>query len=182
MSQKTRRAQLISLTRLKLKGQLPQAFIWWFCWGDDLFPGLFRLLTVGDSGWRWFSASRGYLPALDHAYFIFKVIKGMSNHSPDFPLGVSAKSFQSCPTLCYPMDCSLSCSSVPEILQARILEWVAMLSSRGSSQPKDRTCVSCLLRWQASSLPLAPPGELSTWPPARLFFFYDQIKLHQGFV
>ena len=41
---------------------------------------------------------------------------------------------QSCPTLCDPMDCSLSGSSVHGILQARILEWVAISFSRGSSQ------------------------------------------------
>ena len=49
-----------------------------------------------------------------------------------------AKSLQSCLTLCYPMDCSLLGSSVHGILQARILEWIAMPSSRGSSQPRDR--------------------------------------------
>ena len=51
---------------------------------------------------------------------------------------VHAKSFQLCPILCNPMDCSLPGSSVHRILQARILEWVAMPSSRGSSQPRDR--------------------------------------------
>ena len=40
---------------------------------------------------------------------------------------------QSCPTLCDPMDCSPPCSSVHGILQARILEWVAISFSRGSS-------------------------------------------------
>ena len=49
---------------------------------------------------------------------------------------------QSCPTLCDPMDWSPPGSSVHEILQARILEWVAMPSSRGSSQPRDGTQVS----------------------------------------
>ena len=49
---------------------------------------------------------------------------------------------QSCLTLCDPMDCSLLGSSVQGILQARILEPVAIGFSRGSSQPKDRTCVS----------------------------------------
>ena len=44
--------------------------------------------------------------------------------------------------LCNPMDCSLPGSSVRGVLQARILEWAAMSSSRGSSQPKDWTCVS----------------------------------------
>ena len=48
----------------------------------------------------------------------------------------------SCPTLCDPMDCSPSRFSVHGILQARILEWVAMPSSRGSSPPRDRTCIS----------------------------------------
>ena len=44
-----------------------------------------------------------------------------------------AKSLQWCPTLCEPMDCSLSGSSVHGILQARILEWTAMASFRGSN-------------------------------------------------
>ena len=51
---------------------------------------------------------------------------------------------QLCPTLCDPMDCSPPDSSVHGILQARILEWVAIPFSRGSSQPKDRTQVSCI--------------------------------------
>ena len=52
---------------------------------------------------------------------------------------LGAKSFQSCPTLCNPMDYSLPDSSVHEILQTRILEWIAMPSSRGSSWPRDQT-------------------------------------------
>ena len=49
---------------------------------------------------------------------------------------------QSCLTLCDPMDCSLPGSSVHGILQARILEWVAISFSRGSSRPRDQTQVS----------------------------------------
>ena len=49
---------------------------------------------------------------------------------------------QSCPTLCDPMDCSLPDSSVQGILQARILEWVAISFSRRFSQPRDQTLVS----------------------------------------
>ena len=49
---------------------------------------------------------------------------------------------QSCLTLCDPMHCSLPGSSVHGILQARILEWVALPSSGGSSQPRDQTHVS----------------------------------------
>ena len=48
----------------------------------------------------------------------------------------------SCSTLCDPMDCSLPGSSLHGILQARVLEWVAIAFSRGSSQPRDRTWVS----------------------------------------
>ena len=49
-----------------------------------------------------------------------------------------------CPILCNPMDCSPPGSSVHGILQARILEWVAISFSRGYSQPRDRTQVSCM--------------------------------------
>ena len=52
---------------------------------------------------------------------------------------------QSCLTVCNPLDCHLPGSSVYGISQARILEWVAFPSSRRSSQPRDRTCVSCIL-------------------------------------
>ena len=51
---------------------------------------------------------------------------------------------QSCPTLCDPMDCSRSGSSVHGIFQARVLEWVAISFSTGSSQPRDQTWVSCI--------------------------------------
>ena len=51
---------------------------------------------------------------------------------------------QLCPTLCDSMDCSPPGSSVHEILQARILVWVAISFSRGSSQPRDCTHISCI--------------------------------------
>ena len=56
--------------------------------------------------------------------------------------GVCAKSLQSCPTLHNPIDCSPPGSSVHGILQARILEWDAISSSRGASQPRDQTHIS----------------------------------------
>ena len=75
---------------------------------------------------------------------------------PSLLFCVHAKLFQLCPTLCDPMDSNAPGSSVHGILQTRILEWVAIPSSRGSSQSKDRTHVSCLLHWQVDSLLLAP--------------------------
>ena len=61
--------------------------------------------------------------------------------------------------LCDPMDSSPPGSSVHGILQARILEWVAMPSSRGSSDPGLEPESLSLLHWQAGSLPLVPPGK-----------------------
>ena len=60
--------------------------------------------------------------------------------------GVKVKVAQSCPTLCDPMDCT-----VHGILQSRLPQWVAILISRGSSQPRDRTTL------QADSLPVEAP-------------------------
>ena len=67
-----------------------------------------------------------------------------------------AQSLQLCPTLCNPMDLSLPGSSVHGILQARILEWVAIFFSRQSSWPRDRTRVS----WIADGFfTPEPPGK-----------------------
>ena len=57
----------------------------------------------------------------------------------DVGISFTFKVVQTCPTLCDPMD-----YTVHEILQARILEWVAFPFSRESSQPRDRTQVSCI--------------------------------------
>ena len=59
-------------------------------------------------------------------------------------------------TLCDPMDCSLPWSPVHGILQAGILEWVAISSSRGSSWPKDQTGVFCLAGGFSTT---EPPGK-----------------------
>ena len=64
---------------------------------------------------------------------------------------------QSCMTLCDPMDCSLLGYSVHGILQARILEWVAISFSKGSSQPGSKLG---LLHWQIDSLLLSHQGSI----------------------
>ena len=48
---------------------------------------------------------------------------------------------------CSPMDCNLPGSSIHGISWARILDWVAISSCRGSSWPRDQTCVFCIHRW-----------------------------------
>ena len=66
---------------------------------------------------------------------------------------------KSCPSLCDPMDCSPPGSSVHGICQARILEWGATSFSGGSSQSRDRTCISCtdgkiLYSWTTCEAPV----------------------------
>ena len=51
-----------------------------------------------------------------------------------------------CLTVCDPLDCRPPSSSVQGISQARILEWVVISFSRGSSPPRDQTCISCVSR------------------------------------
>ena len=52
---------------------------------------------------------------------------------------------KSCPTLCDPMDCNIAGSSIHGIFQTRLLEWVAISFSRGSSQPRDWSQFSCIV-------------------------------------
>ena len=94
----------------------------------------------------------------DHTLVLF--IVGNADPSPSLsPLWhfwlLAVLVTQLCLALCDPMDCSPPSSSVHGMLQARILEWVAT-SSRGSSQPRDQTHISCI---SADSSPSEPPGE-----------------------
>ena len=71
-----------------------------------------------------------------------------------------AGSLQSCPTLGDPMNCSPPGSSVHGILQARILEWIAIPFSRDLPNPgMEVASLKSNLHWQVSSLPPAPPGK-----------------------
>ena len=70
-----------------------------------------------------------------------------------------AKLLQWCLSLCNPMDCSPPGPSVHGILQAIILEWVAMPSSRGSFQPRDQTRISCGSCIAGRSLPQSHRGS-----------------------
>ena len=86
---------------------------------------------------------------------------------------------QSCLTVCDPVDCSPPGSSVHGILQARILEWVAISFSRGSSQPRDRTRVSRIagrrfILWATREAEYRGPVEYlfnKPWMPSQLWAF-----------
>ena len=76
--------------------------------------------------------------------------KGQKRHGPNIAKDIKkrwqeyteSEVAQLCLTLCHTTDCRLSCSSIHGIFQARVLEWVAISFSRGSSCPRDRTQVS----------------------------------------
>ena len=57
---------------------------------------------------------------------------------------------------CDPMNCSLLVASVNGIFLTRILQWVAISFSKGSSQPRDQTCISCIA---GGFLTTEPPGK-----------------------
>ena len=90
-----------------------------------------------------------------------------ANNVTEWPLCVCAKLLQLCLTPCDRMDCSPPGSFVHGILQARILEWVAMPSSGDLPDPGIEPVSLSLLRWQVGSLPLAPPPNdlfhLANW-------------------
>ena len=88
--------------------------------------------------------------------------------------------------LCDPMDCSLPGSSVYGILQARILEWVTISSSRGLSWPRDQIRVSwvfCVGRWifyywatQEAPTNFLTRDNLDTDPRWKIFLFLNYVK------
>ena len=83
---------------------------------------------------------------------------------------------ESCVTLCGPVDCSPPGSSVQGISQARILEWVAISFSRGSSWPGDRIHVSCMAGEFFTIEPLRKP---IIWFFSVCFFWSVQLKVCQ---
>ena len=70
-------------------------------------------------------------------------LRAHAYHPPSLEIESICMHAQSCPNLCNPMDYSPSDSSLHGISQGRILEWLPFFSSRGSSQPRNQTWVSC---------------------------------------
>ena len=95
--------------------------------------------------------------------FLQMTLKVHFNQFPNpeyLPVGACSVA-QLCLPLCNPVHYS---PPVHGIFLARILEWVAMSSSRGSFRPRDRACVLHLLHWQADSLPLSHWGSPNIFP------------------
>ena len=83
------------------------------------------------------SSTQGFNPGLLHCMQSFYQLSYQGS-----PI-IESEVAQSCLTLCDTMDCNLPGSSVDGIFQARVLEWVAISFSRGSSRPRNWTRVSC---------------------------------------
>ena len=135
---------------------------WWrveLCWGcSQSFPDLYEWEACPESTVLWTSLS-------DTVYHQKGNFSSMETYALMFSkMCVYVLVTQSCPILWDPMDCSPPGSSVHGILQARILESVAISFSRGSSRPRDWTWVSCIAGrfftiW-------ASREALSNWGPA----------------
>ena len=99
---------------------------------------------------------------------------------------------KSCPTLCDPMDCNLPGSSVHGIFQAKILEWVAISYSRGSSPPRNLTQVSCIagmilyyLSWPPGKPSVFTIAYLDPKAPRKTLSYVDGcqiIDIHRGYI
>ena len=126
-------------------------------WVSNTCCGLWSWAHLGSSP----SSSPRQLCSLEHVVEPQYSVNAEGWKPPFFDFPVCMCVFllvtQSYVTLCDPMDCILPGSSVHEILQARILEWVVIPFSRGSSWPRDRTCISCIGRWIL--LPLSHRGS-----------------------
>ena len=108
------------------------------------------------SQWRWWNSSWAIsnpkrwccesavlnMPANLENSAVATVLEKVSFHSNPKESETESEVAKSCPTLCDPVDYSTTGSSIHGILQARVLEWVAISFSRGSSWPRDRTQVS----------------------------------------
>ena len=85
------------------------------------------------------------------------------------------------PTLCDPIDCSLPGSSVHGISQARILEWVAISFSRGTSRLRDWTHISrqILYHWATREYPMRKKKKTAAWP-SRAKTCYQAPQRHRA--
>jgi len=86
---------------------------------------------------------------------------------------------KSCLSLCNPMDCGLPGSSVHEISQARILEWVAISFSRASCQSRDQTCVFCIGRRILYHWATGKPIYVCVYIHIFLFRFFYYYKIYK---
>ena len=86
-------------------------------------------------------SSKSFIWTIFHLGFCFFILYGV--HAKEVYACMHTRSFQSCSTLWNSVACSLPDSPIHGVLQARILKWVAMPSSRESALPRDQIWISC---------------------------------------
>ena len=89
---------------------------------------------------------------------------------------------KSCPTHCDPVDCSPPGSSVHGIFQARMLEWISISFSRGSSWPKDRTCASCIAGRFFTAEPQWEAHRMDTLKHIYSVEYYTAIQMKSHYI
>ena len=137
--------------------------------GDlDSIPGLGRSPGEGNSYSLQYSGPQSSMDRGAWQATVYGVAKSWTRLSDFHFLSDVSSAWLSCMhakllqlylTLLDPIDCSLPGFSVHGILQARILEWFAMPSSRGSSWPRDQTCISCYSYIAGEFFTTEPPGK-----------------------
>ena len=119
-------------------------------------PGPDSIILTSGEARDWVAEANHHMPT------------GQTPHASP-PCCVLSLAARSCPTLCNPWTIAHKAHLSMGILQARILEWVAMPSSRGSSQPRDRTTLQAdSLLPEPSRKPKNPTYQDSIWQPCML--------------
>ena len=104
-------------------------------------PGVRKLKVKTSSGCTDVTVLKAHLIISQRHLIMLRVYIDRNTKNTSISLWC-AQSLQSCPTLCDPMDCSPPGPSVHGTSQVRILEWVAISPSKGSSRPRDQICIS----------------------------------------
>ena len=118
-----------------------------YCWQLQVSPPTYSIWIARPQDMLISAFSKYGQIAFKRTYINWHFHEELVNVVPYLYICLRAKLLQSCLTLCDPMDCSPLGTSVHRILQARIVKWVVIPFSRGSSWPRNQTCVSCIGRW-----------------------------------
>ena len=138
---------------------LSHNFLSWKREKNNMYGFLMRLTLIVFLSWGQFFPSKGHVAMMEDILSIAtweKVLLASNGEGTRTMLKVlqhprgqhmCVLSHSACLTLCDPMNCSSPGSSICEMSQERKVEWVAIFSSRASSQRRDQTEVSCIGRW-----------------------------------